>query len=722
MSLQSTCVSHGASMLFPFEITLAQATYRTSFGNRTKPCASESAHLATKIAARSLAVSLTLRTVNKDGSQQIRDALVGHPLTGASGNVYDVRDQISEGGQGWVFRATSESHKDVVVVKVLRPDAMSADALKRFQREARVLQELSQASVPCPNVVQFLDHAEVHVSIQGSPVALPFTVLEYVPGVTLQRELQTIRGRGLPLGRVLGILRDTVNALEHVHARQIIHRDLKPSNILLKRDLERDTAKVTDFGLVKIISGNYERTAQVAGASIGYAPPEQYERGNRRVAPQTDVFSLAAIVFEMLIGREAYPYKDGENPLIVLTRILSDARPSLLRTTGHVSSALAGNRTQLEHTDRELARALDPEPNGRHASAREFLLAIEHAWAGLLDAKPPPSFDSFRSASLGLSLGRPIIANGPVSASADASVRNDAGKWSVKRHEGIYRAALFSEDGTKVLALTDEGFMAITRKGVVRIQGKLPFPATSIRGLLRTSAGDIVMFGEAGLVAYASPNLQDVDVCQGIPPEITFNHAIAEEDRVTLVGESAVVANGDTGGDGFASFVQLTSRRITLGVRERRCAGLLAVAPWRNGSYLACGKAGAVVQLAEGKTRVIASGVTIDLNALRVDRDEDSVLVGEGGHALKLAPNNALSLEQVGTQKSLHLVGRRSDGALWVACEDGRVLRRTPKGWPSASPALGINGTPRALHFNMETPGDMRIFYRDGSLVDLSAE
>src|SRR6476646_7727073 len=255
----------------------------------------------------------------------LRDSFVGRVLRGSGGVHYHLGEVIGEGGQGWVFKANwDEPTGLVVIVKVLRPDAVHGEALRRFQREAEVLRLLTQQSRPNPHIVRFFDHAVAHVisPLGGERIVLPFTVLEFVNGPTLEHVLKSSRGRGLPVERVRRLIRQIVLALDMVHAQKVVHRDLKPSNILLANEAGTEIAKVTDFGLVKLVDVNLQRTTTLAGASLGYAPPEQYEQGNQRVTPRTDVFSLAAITYEMLSGRLAFPYKDGENPLLIVTRIL----------------------------------------------------------------------------------------------------------------------------------------------------------------------------------------------------------------------------------------------------------------------------------------------------------------------------------------------------------------------------------------------------------------
>ena len=310
----------------------------------------------------------------------LRDGLAGQVLRGSGEVSYHLRERIGEGGQGWVFKANwDEPGGLVVIVKVLRPDAVHGEALRRFQREAEVLRLLTQQSRPNPHIVRFFDHAVAHVisPMGGERIMLPFTVLEYVNGPTLEHVLKSMRGHGLPVERVRRLLRQIVLALDMVHAQKVVHRDLKPSNILLANEAGTEIAKVTDFGLVKLVDVNLQRTTTLAGASLGYAPPEQYEQGNQRVTPRTDVFSLAAITYEMLSGRLAFPYKDGENPLLIVTRILNGPRPALGRHPEGLPPELAAKPELVEALDAQLGRALSPDPADRQESVQEYWAQIE---------------------------------------------------------------------------------------------------------------------------------------------------------------------------------------------------------------------------------------------------------------------------------------------------------------------------------------------------------
>src|SRR5579864_8931775 len=134
----------------------------------------------------------------------LRDWLPGQVLLGTHGAQYHLRERVGEGGQGWVFSASwDEPGGYAVIVKVMRPDAVTPESFRRFEREAQVLRMLGQAARPNPHVVRFFDHATARIAgpSGGEPVSLPFTVLEYVRGPTLEHILDRNRGVGLALDR-----------------------------------------------------------------------------------------------------------------------------------------------------------------------------------------------------------------------------------------------------------------------------------------------------------------------------------------------------------------------------------------------------------------------------------------------------------------------------------------------------------------------------------------
>lgn len=335
----------------------------------------------------------------------IRDGLIGRALVGSQGISYQLGNCLAEGGQGWIFEASWDDGDGIpVIVKVLKPDVLTEDAWRRFQREATVLRKLAQEATPCPYVVRYFDHFQATVDLsrpqtENAPesrvgrVTLPFTVLEFVEGPTLddvleERRRQTPNAVALPLRRARRLLKHVSRALDYVHAHGIIHRDLKPSNILIASPRGGEIAKVTDFGLARDVS-NLEQTTQVAGASVGYAPPEQYEKGNARVTVRTDVFALAAIAYECLTGRRAFPLPPGQNPIVVLAKVLRGERPKLAEAED-ISPELRNEPEAIAAIHAALSQALDADPLVRQPSAGALLAALDAAIDPIL-AKQPES-------------------------------------------------------------------------------------------------------------------------------------------------------------------------------------------------------------------------------------------------------------------------------------------------------------------------------------------
>src|SRR5579864_9833499 len=111
----------------------------------------------------------------------LRDWLPGQIFSGTRGAQYHLRERVGEGGQGWVFSASwDEPGGYAVIVKVMRPDAVTPESFRRFEREAQVLRMLGQAARPNPHVVRFFDHATAVVPSPsgGAPVELRFTAVE----------------------------------------------------------------------------------------------------------------------------------------------------------------------------------------------------------------------------------------------------------------------------------------------------------------------------------------------------------------------------------------------------------------------------------------------------------------------------------------------------------------------------------------------------------------
>ncbi len=257
-------------------------------------------------------------------------------LGGGAGGLrrFAILERLGRGAFGVVFRARERGSGRQVALKILRPDLTEDDRLvARFRREAEAARGLDH-----PGIVRVYD--------AGRDGDAHFVVMEYVEGPTLAERVR--KPGGLPAGEAAPIARGIAEALAHAHARQVVHRDLKPGNILLRGGRE---PVLVDFGIAHL--GGATRLTQT-GEMLGtpcYMAPEQLE--GRAADEQADLYSLGAVIYEMLAG--APPYRAESLPALV--RLVAEGTPPPLGP--EVPEALA----------RLALRLLSRDPAARGAGA-----------------------------------------------------------------------------------------------------------------------------------------------------------------------------------------------------------------------------------------------------------------------------------------------------------------------------------------------------------------
>jgi serine/threonine-protein kinase len=248
---------------------------------------------------------------------------------------YRLREELGRGGMATVFLAQDLKHDRPVALKVLHPQLAATIGPERFQREIRVTARLQH-----PHILTVFDSGE-------TAGHLWFT-MPHVDGETLRDRIQ--REGQLPVAEAIRIARESAQALEYAHAQRVIHRDIKPENLLLTRD---GNTLVADFGIARV--EGREQNLTEAGMAIGtpaYMSPEQ-SSAEGPLDVRSDIYSLGAVLYEMLTGRPPLPGLG--------------ARTSI---SGKAGAAVP------ESVQRAVARALEPVPTDRWASAAEFGAAL----------------------------------------------------------------------------------------------------------------------------------------------------------------------------------------------------------------------------------------------------------------------------------------------------------------------------------------------------------
>jgi serine/threonine protein kinase len=239
---------------------------------------------------------------------------------------YEILEVLGRGGFGIVFRALDETLQRVVAIKVLAPHlAATSPARKRFLREAR-----SSAKVRHENVI--------HVyAVEEQP--LPYLVMEFVPGETLQQRLDRIgpldRAETVQIGRQIAL------GLAAAHATGLIHRDIKPENILIEEGAPSHI-KITDFGLARAADdASMTQSGLVAGTPM-FMSPEQ--ASGESLDHRADLFSLGSVLYTMCAG---HPPFRANSTLAVLKRVVEDTPRPIPEIIPEVSLWLCDLITQL---------------------------------------------------------------------------------------------------------------------------------------------------------------------------------------------------------------------------------------------------------------------------------------------------------------------------------------------------------------------------------------
>src|SRR5437868_2999196 len=261
---------------------------------------------------------------------------------------YEILEEIGRGGMGVIYRARQRHSCRIVAVKsVVSYHSDSHETLTRFRREAE-----AAASLDHPNILPIYEVSE-------SEDGLPFFSMKLATGGSLHDAEST---RPHEPRKCVQLMAKVARAIEYAHSRGILHRDLKPGNILLD---DRHEPLVSDFGLAKWLDANKDLTKSLTTfGTPGYIAPEQAASAVADLTPASDVYSLGAILFNLLAGRPPFL---GSNALSVIKQASETPAPKL--------------RSLTRSADRDLeticARCLEREPKARYQSAEALATDLE---------------------------------------------------------------------------------------------------------------------------------------------------------------------------------------------------------------------------------------------------------------------------------------------------------------------------------------------------------
>jgi Tol biopolymer transport system component len=260
---------------------------------------------------------------------------------------YRFARELGAGGMATVWLADDIKHERKVAIKILHPELAAVLGTERFLTEIKVTANLQH-----PHILPLFDSGEANGQL--------FYVMPYVEGESLRARLA--REKQLPIDEAIRITQEVASALDYAHRRGVIHRDIKPENVLL----QDGTALVADFGIALAVSKAGGTRLTQTGLSLGtpqYMSPEQ-ATGDRVVDARSDVYSLAATLYEMLTGDPPFT---GSTAQAIVAKLLTENPVEIRRR----------RNTVPEPVDEAVLVALAKLPADRFASSAEFAHALD---------------------------------------------------------------------------------------------------------------------------------------------------------------------------------------------------------------------------------------------------------------------------------------------------------------------------------------------------------
>lgn len=273
---------------------------------------------------------------------------------------YQILAEIGSGGNGIVFKGKSIENGSIVAIKTPWKERIKKDPrmVSSFLRETSAIERLEH-----PHIAKYYKGGTYHFEEEGQQLSLPYITMELVEGTPFTNM------KNAPIRQIVSIMQKVSNAVAYAHGKGVIHRDLKPTNIIINKD---GSPKILDFGLARLMD-EISTSSAIFEGSPSYAAPEQFK--GQSCDERTDIWSLGAILFELLTGRPPFlpqnadldELSDIQKVFSIQERVLNDPVPKPSQYNPEIDNFL----------DEICIKSMSKDPKQRYQNTEDIATALE---------------------------------------------------------------------------------------------------------------------------------------------------------------------------------------------------------------------------------------------------------------------------------------------------------------------------------------------------------